>query len=407
VSGPVTYLTGTEHEHTIDPETLHEVPTRPNDLVVWVGRNRRAPVPTEPAAALLHHTELGVAARMVGALSLAERELAAAAELAGRIAPTAALRAGLRLAHVHQWQGRFAEADAEFARCVAAATTPSDRAFAHQHAGKSAYETGDFETAATHFAVALRLREGGDPDLVASSALAVDATDACRTAVAVAAELHRLVPGGHHATAAALRAANALRERPDHLGPLVELRTLLPAGPVSKSVVAELFRYSEVVDTALADLVATGWLTDTGTAFAATPKCHDLLANLVVAMDTALGRQWERPALTATLTTVVRRAAGTSDGPVFDALAGANPRGGHAVRLFELCNTLRHHRADAHAAAWRAAGLSADAVRDLPDDDPVRREIEAATDRVASRPYRPLSTADRAELVTQLGRLPR
>jgi hypothetical protein len=42
----------------------------------------------------------------------------------------------------------------------------------------------------------------------------------------------------------------------------------------------------------------------------------------------------------------------------------------------------------------------------VPADDPVRRQVAAATTRVAARPYRLLSTVDRAELVGLLRRLP-
>lgn len=407
MSGPTLFQAGTEREHTIDPETLHEVPTRSNDLVMWVGRNRRAPAPADPDAELRHRTELGEAARLVGALSLAERELARAAELAAGVSETAALRAGLRLAHVYQWQGHFAVADAEFQRYVTEATTPADRALAHQHAGQCAYDTGDVDRAATHFAAAPRLREDDEPDLVESSLVALDAADACRTAVAVGTELHRLVPAGHAVIAAALRDGNTLPERPAELGPLVGLRTLLLAGPVPKPVVAGLFRYTGDIRDTLDDLIAAGWLTDTGDALAATPRCRTLLTALLAAMDSALGRAWDDPALVATLETVVRGAIGTSDGPVFDALAAATPRAGRSLRLFELCDALRHHRADAHAAAWRAAGLTAESVRELSPADLLRREVETATNRIASRPYRPLSTQERAELVTQLGSLSR
>ena len=69
------------------------------------------------------------------------------------------------------------------------------------------------------------------------------------------------------------------------------------------------------------------------------------------------------------------------------------------ARLFDQLRALRHHRADAHAEAWAEEGLE---VRDLPDDDPVRRRVEAATDRKAARPYRPLTRDDRAELLVGL-----
>ncbi|HEY0805728.1 MAG TPA: hypothetical protein VGD84_11705, partial [Pseudonocardiaceae bacterium] len=149
-----TTYAGTAREHVIDPESLREVPTHPAALVAWIADADRAQPPADPVAERRFRTELGVAARIAGELALAERQLSRAVELAATESPAVLLRARLRLAHVRQWQGRYAEAGAEFIRCVTAAATPADRAFAHQHAGTCAYDAGDFDRAAAHFQAA-------------------------------------------------------------------------------------------------------------------------------------------------------------------------------------------------------------------------------------------------------------
>ncbi len=90
---------------------------------------------------------------------------------------------------------------------------------------------------------------------------------------------------------------------------------------------------------------------------------------------------------------------------MFDALAAVDTGGGPALRLFERCNALRHHRADAHAAAWQSFGLSRRRWPTWPSTDPVRRDVETTTNRIASRPYRRLSAVDRAALVISLREL--
>ncbi|KKK06807.1 hypothetical protein [Micromonospora sp. HK10] len=94
-------------------------------------------------------------------------------------------------------------------------------------------------------------------------------------------------------------------------------------------------------------------------------------------------------------------------GPVFRAMSppyepeGASP----AVLLTTRLGSLRHHRADAHRAAWRAAGLTADGIRALPDG-PERAAIEAETDRRDAPAYAVLTEAERWELLANLGALP-
>ncbi|MEU8298143.1 hypothetical protein AB0C04_12775 [Micromonospora sp. NPDC048909] len=94
-------------------------------------------------------------------------------------------------------------------------------------------------------------------------------------------------------------------------------------------------------------------------------------------------------------------------GPAFRAMApvyepaDASP----ALRLTSRLGALRHHRADAHRAAWRAAGLTVDGVRALPDG-PQRRAIEDETNRRDEPVYAVLSPQERLELLAGLGALP-
>lgn len=85
--------------------------------------------------------------------------------------------AAVRLAHVHHWLGEYADALALLDRAeeafAAAHDDPQERAswlaFVHQHRAKALFDRGDL-TAARHEArTAVTLREGGDPDLLASA----------------------------------------------------------------------------------------------------------------------------------------------------------------------------------------------------------------------------------------------
>jgi hypothetical protein len=66
----------------------------------------------------------------------------------------------------------------------------------------------------------------------------------------------------------------------------------------------------------------------------------------------------------------------------------------------------RHHRGDAHRAAWAAAGLTLTQLRALTPQDPQRQAIEDATNRLDEPIYQALSAAERDELLAGLGALP-
>ncbi|SCL22156.1 hypothetical protein GA0070616_2480 [Micromonospora nigra] len=75
------------------------------------------------------------------------------------------------------------------------------------------------------------------------------------------------------------------------------------------------------------------------------------------------------------------------------------------VLLLNRLATLRHHRADAHAAAWTAAGHTAQSVAALPDG-PERVAIDLETDRRAAGPYAALTAGERLDVLADLAALP-
>ena len=75
------------------------------------------------------------------------------------------------------------------------------------------------------------------------------------------------------------------------------------------------------------------------------------------------------------------------------------------VLLHHRLSVLRYHRADAHAAAWQAAGLTGEAMMQLPAGQ-VRTAIEAETNRRAGVPYATLSVGERVALLAGLAALP-
>ncbi|RZU72301.1 hypothetical protein EV384_0660 [Micromonospora kangleipakensis] len=75
------------------------------------------------------------------------------------------------------------------------------------------------------------------------------------------------------------------------------------------------------------------------------------------------------------------------------------------VLLLNRLGTLRYHRADAHAAAWRAAGHTAASIAELPSGAE-RLAIELETDRRAAGPYVVLSAEERLAMLADLAALP-
>lgn len=124
--------------------------------------------------------QLGVYLRLLGKLEEAEycliksvRTLESTKASASRV-----IAAWLRLAHVYQWQQRYAEAGAIFAATVEEARRLEDQgeleSFALQHAGKNLFDQARYAEAQRFFEQALMIRERlNNADLIQSSRVAV------------------------------------------------------------------------------------------------------------------------------------------------------------------------------------------------------------------------------------------
>jgi hypothetical protein len=106
------------------------------------------------------------------------------------------------------------------------------------------------------------------------------------------------------------------------------------------------------------------------------------------------------------LVTRLLEAGQVTGGPVFRALTpvwepeGASPSALLNTRL----EALRHHRADAHRAAWGAAGLTVDQIQAL-ETGPEREAIEVETNRLDAPVYEVLDDDERLVLLGGLGAL--
>jgi hypothetical protein len=78
---------------------------------------------------------------------------------------------------------------------------------------------------------------------------------------------------------------------------------------------------------------------------------------------------------------------------------------GAGLLLHTRLSVLRYHRADAHAAAWQAAGLTSAAISQMAAG-PVRDTIEAETNRQAGIPYTALDPDERMRFLAGLAALP-
>lgn len=200
----------------------------------------------------------------------------------------------------------------------------------------------------------------------------------------------------------------------DALDIVGQLRTGLAARPVSAPGLAAIYRYrdAEEIRRNLDALVSGGIIeeADDG-AIRATDTGRALLALMYQAGAEATAELWSaHRATVAELNELARRlvvAAAASGGNAYAALAPPYepPDASPELLLHHRLAVLRYHRADAHAAAWQAAGYTVDTIRDLADG-PERDRIEAETNRGAGRPYATLSAAERSRLLSGLTDLP-
>ncbi|MBL8514807.1 MAG: hypothetical protein JNJ55_12525 [Betaproteobacteria bacterium] len=134
----------------------------------------------------------GVYSRILGLLDNAEFSLKSAVELSQSVLDARLVYINeLRLAHVHQWQGRFDISTPMFEELLMRADKDRHLGllldFAMQHAGKNAFDQGKYAEALSHFAGAIALRRlKNDARLLHSTQTAIEVTRARITALAAA-----------------------------------------------------------------------------------------------------------------------------------------------------------------------------------------------------------------------------
>jgi hypothetical protein len=239
-----------------------------------------------------------------------------------------------------------------------------------------------------------------------------------RYAAEVAPEIDRVHAGFHQRAAAAFRQSGL--ERPPHAGFLISLRFALAdlSRPLPLSVVKLAFRYSapEDVAAAVAELAEADWLHLDGELVQPARRTVSWISGLYDVHAEVAAAAWEpvapdlvAPDLVAPAALAGRllTAATETPGPVLAALCPPYERAGDppGVVLFNRLAVFRYHRADAHAAAWAAEGLTAQEMQALRPGE-LRDRIEAETNRLAAPPFETLTGTERRTFLDGLRALP-
>ena len=200
----------------------------------------------------------------------------------------------------------------------------------------------------------------------------------------------------------------------DRLGYLIELRQPVLAGvPVSLDGLAAIVRYSPpgFIDSEIARQLQAGTLDRDGDRLVGTERGRAVVSDVIALQDEVVSElwAWRAPSFERLDDIVVKAidAARSSGGAAFGVQTSAPVPAGRsaAFRLWSDLWPLRYHRADAHAAAWAAEGLTAHEMAALPPSEQ-RDRIESETNRLAAPPWAGLSPAERLELLAGLGALP-
>lgn len=203
------------------------------------------------------------------------------------------------------------------------------------------------------------------------------------------------------------------------VGYLIDLRNPLAAGRrLGPADLAAVYRYTdpeEMRETVRRSVEAGLLEQDDRGAVAATERGHAFLRDLYALHGRALAQRWRghlQPVdrLNELLERVLAEAEQTA-GPAWAVQAPPYEPAGTppGVLLLNRLSTLRYHRADVHAAAWQAAGLTAAEMQAMPwgtEWTPQRRAVEEDTNRRAGAPYTVLTSDERLSLLADLARLP-
>lgn len=203
------------------------------------------------------------------------------------------------------------------------------------------------------------------------------------------------------------------------VGYLIDLRNPLAAGRrITRADLAAVYRYRDPaeIDTTVRDSVEGGLLAETPDgSLTPTDRGREFLTDLYALNGRVLTEHWRPHAgtvdrLGATLARVLAAAADTG-GPAWAVLAPPYEPAGTppGVLLLNRLSTLRSHRADAHAAAWQAAGLTAAQMVAMPwgtEWTDQRHAVEQETNQRAAGPYHGLTGEERLALLADLATLP-
>lgn len=202
------------------------------------------------------------------------------------------------------------------------------------------------------------------------------------------------------------------------VGFLIDLRNPLAAGAaVSRADLGNLYRYSDPdeIDATMDRTVEGGLLSEqAGEGYRATAAGHRFLDALRTAQGEALVERWGPMAHLVhrlnTLLEAVLAEASSTGGPTFRLQRPYEPDGTPAeLLLLNRLSWLRCHRADAHAAAWTAAGMTASEVQAEPWGAPWsdrRQQVERRTNELAGLPFGALDATERLQLLADLAALP-
>lgn len=212
----------------------------------------------------------------------------------------------------------------------------------------------------------------------------------------------------------------------DAVGYLIDLRNPLAAGrSVSPEGLAEAYRYHDSdtrqkivqgsVDAGLLEQAPDGTIT-------ASERGQELLRELFAQHGRVLAEHWGAAAdqpgahhdtlvgrLNEQVSRVLAEAGKTAGGAWAVNAPPYEPDGTPpAVLLLNRLSTLRYHRSDAHAAAWRAAGLTAAEMLAMPWGShwtPQRQAVEHDTNIRAAPPYAVLTPEERLAMLADFAAL--
>ncbi|MEV4167039.1 hypothetical protein [Nonomuraea dietziae] len=193
-------------------------------------------------------------------------------------------------------------------------------------------------------------------------------------------------------------------------GFLIDQRYVLPLRPLTRAGLAAVYRYGTAAerDAEVADHLSQGTLREDGHGgLHATPVTLAFVEGLYTLHEQATAKLWSgREELVGEVGELVGRLLEMAErvrGGALEAMAPPyEPEGVSAgVALFNRLAAFRYHRADAHAAAWQAEGLSAREIS-LLREGPVWERVERETNRLAAEPYALLGQDGRRRLMDGL-----